>query len=74
MIQNGSLVVLKTASAIYSPCTIVSMGGSNKVEKSSSITITFFAGMKRDQKGKLYADHRTETIPNKEIVSISERT
>jgi hypothetical protein len=68
MIQKSSTVILRTVNAIYSPCKIVALND-------ESITVKFFAGMKKDRKtGKMYEDHQIETIPRNKITSLQERT
>lgn len=68
MIKKGNTVILKTISAIYSPCKIVALNA-------ETVTVTYFAGMKKDRKtGKMYEDHQIETIPRNKITSLQERT
>lgn len=67
MMQEGSVLVLTTDNAIYSPCEVLSVG---KV----GVTITYFAGSKRDRKtGKFTEVRPVVTVPFKEIVKVSER-
>lgn len=67
MIEKDSTAVVRTIDAIYSPCTIIAVSKEN-------ITVTFFAGMKRDRKtGVFVEEHSVETIPRKKIISMSER-
>ena len=67
MIQKNSTIILKTLDAIYSPCKVVALNA-------ESVTVTYFAGMKKDRKtGKMYEDHRTEIIPRNKITSLQER-
>ena len=67
MIDTGSTVILRTKKAIYSPCKITKM---SKVD----VTVTFFKGMTWDKEAQKHVEeHAVETIPRKEIVSISER-
>lgn len=68
MIKRGSTIILRTISAIYSPCKIVALSD-------ESVTVKFFAGMKKDRKtGKMYEDHQIEIIPRNKITSLQERT
>lgn len=68
MIEKGSTVILHTEEAIYSPCKVTAIS-------SESVTITYFAGTKRDRKTGEYQDnHLVETISRKKIVSLLERT
>lgn len=68
MIDKGSLVILRTKDAIYSPCKITS------IDK-TVVGVQFFKGMRWDKEKERYVeDHVIETIPRKEIVCISERT
>jgi hypothetical protein len=65
MIQEGSMAVLRTKKASYKPCKIVKSGGKN-------VTVTFFAGIKKDRAtGEYYEDRPVETIPFREIVSLT---
>lgn len=67
MIDTGSLVILRTKDAIYSPCKITRM---NKQD----VAVTFFKGMRWDKESERYIeDHAIETIPRKRIICISER-
>lgn len=67
MIQKGSVLVLTTDNAIFSPCEVLSVG---KV----GVTITYFAGSKRDrQTGKFNEVRPVVTIPFKDIKKVSER-
>ncbi len=67
MIEKGSLIVLRTQEAIYSPCIIVAISSGN-------VTVSYCAGVKKDRStGRSYAEHKTETILRKKIVSMSER-
>lgn len=67
MIKKGSMVVLRTSDAIYSPCKIVAMSPEN-------VTVTYFAGYKKDKEtGEMYEDRPVETIPRKKMVRMSER-
>lgn len=67
MIGKGSTVILRTVDAIYSPCKVVAMSDDN-------VTVTYFAGMKKDRKtGKYYEDRPVETIARKKILSLQER-
>ncbi len=61
-------VILKTARAIYSPCRIIS-------SNDQQIIVTYFAGMKRDPETKrMVEDHKINTIPRSDIISLQERT
>lgn len=67
MIQRGSTAIVRTKNAIYSPCEIIALN-------TESVTITYFAGMKKDRKtGKMYEDHPIEKISRDKIVSLQER-
>lgn len=67
MIEKGSTVILRTKEAIYAPCKVIAIS-------SESVTITYFAGAKRDRETGEYQDnHPVETIARKKIVSLSER-
>lgn len=67
MIRSGSMAVIKTDEAVYSPCRVISINKDN-------VTVTFFAGFKKDKKtGKIYEDRPVETISRKKILSMSER-
>lgn len=67
MIEKNSTVVLLTKDAIYCTCKIVAVSMEN-------VTITYFAGMKRDRTtGEFHMQHPVETIPRKNIISMSER-
>lgn len=68
MIQKDSIVELRTKDAIYSTCKIVAISDEN-------VTITYFAGMKKDrQTGKMHEVRPVEIIPRKKIISMSERS
>lgn len=67
MINEGSIVVIRTNDAIYSTCKIIAINDNN-------VTVTYFAGMKKDRITKKYCrNHQIETISRKKIVSMSER-
>ena len=67
MIQEGSVLVLTTDNAIFSPCEVLGVG---KV----GVTITYFAGSKRDRKTGEFREVRpVVTIPFKDIKKVSER-
>lgn len=67
MIQKGSIVILRTNEATYSPCEVLALSKEN-------ITITFFAGTRRDRKTGEFQDvHPVETIPIKKVTYLSER-
>jgi len=68
MITEGSTVILRTTDAIYSPCKVVAISSDN-------VTVTYFAGTKRNRETGEYKDeHPVVTIPKKKIVSLEERT
>ena len=68
MIQQGSTAIVQIRNAIYSPCRIVLL-------HTESVVVTYFKGMKKDRKtGKMVEDHRVDTIPRSEIVSLQKRT
>lgn len=68
MIDKGSLVILRTKDAIYSPCKIVNMS-------KQDVAVTFFKGMRWDKEKERYVEDRViEVIPRKNIIRISERT
>jgi len=67
MIDKGSTVVLQTKKAIFSTCEIVD-------RTKTTISVRYFAGMKRDSETKEYYESRpVEMILLKEIIHISER-
>lgn len=67
MIEEGSILVLTTEDAIFSPCKVVGVG-------KASVTITYYAGSKRDRKtGKFHEVRPVVTISFKDIVKVSER-
>jgi len=67
MIQKGSALILTTENAIFSPCEVVNIG-------KTSITITYFAGSKRNrQTGKFNEIRPVVTIPFRDIKEVSER-
>lgn len=67
MIKEGSILILATENAIFSPCKVVSVGN-------TGLTITYYAGSKRDrQTGKFHEVRPVVTIPFKDIVKTSER-
>ncbi len=67
MIKEGSTLVITTDNAIFSPCEVLSVG-------KTGITITYFAGSKRDrQTGKFNEVRPVVTIPFKDIKKVSER-
>lgn len=67
MIKEGSILVLTTENAVFSPCKVVGVG-------KTGVTITYFAGSKRDRKtGKFIEVRPVVTIPFKDIVKASER-
>ena len=67
MIQENSLVELKTNDATYSPCRVVAISKTN-------ITVKYSCGSKRDRStGEFRVDQKTETIPMKNVVSLQER-
>jgi hypothetical protein len=67
MIQPGSTAIVRTKNTIYSPCKVLS-------QNASSVTISYFAGMKKDKKtGEMYEDYRTEIISRDKIISLQER-
>ena len=60
--------IVRTKSAIYSPCQMVS-------QSSDGITVTYFAGMKKDKRtGEMVEDHKVDTISRNEVVSLQKRT
>jgi len=64
-IQVEATLNLRTKKAIFLPCKVVKAG-----EK--SVTVTYCAGMKKDrQTGEWFENHPVETIPAKDIVSVS---
>ena len=68
MIQEDSMVILRTDEAIFSPCEVVSLGKDN-------IVISYFEGTKKDRRtGKFQGSYKTATIPFKKIVKLEERT
>lgn len=67
MIQKDSIVVLRTKEAVFSPCKVITLNEEN-------ITVTYFAGTKRDREtGEFGEVHRVETIPIKKVTYLSER-
>jgi hypothetical protein len=67
MIQEGSMVVLKTDEAIFCPCEVVFLSRDN-------IVVTYFEGMKKDRRtGKVQGSYKTATIPFKKIIKLEER-
>lgn len=67
MIKEGSILILTTEDAIFSPCEVLKVGG-------TSLTITYFAGSKKNRQTKKFSEVRPiVTIPFKNIVKISER-
>lgn len=67
MIEKGSILVLTTENAVFSPCEVVGVG-------KTGVTITYYAGSKRDrQTGKFHEVRPVVTIPFKDIVKMSER-
>jgi len=64
-IQVEATLNLRTKKAIFLPCKVVKAG-----EK--SVTVTYCAGMKKDrQTGEWFENHPVETIPARDIVSVS---
>ena len=67
MIKEGSMLVLTTENAVFSPCEVVGVG-------KTGVTITYYAGSKRDRKtGKFNEVRPIVTIPFKDITKVSER-
>lgn len=67
MIEPGSTIILRTKEAIYATCKILAMNKDN-------IRIAYFTSIQKDRKtGKSCGNNVVETIPLKNIVSMSER-
>ena len=67
MIEKGSILVLTTSNAIFSPCEVVSVG-------KTGVTITYYAGSKRDRQTGIFNEVRpVVTIPFKDITKVEER-
>ncbi len=79
MIATGSMIVLETGTAIYSPCKVIRQDQSMVRNKDTgemeahlnSITVSYMAGMKRNPKTKrMEEDWRQETILRKDITKL----
>jgi hypothetical protein len=67
MIATGSMIILATKEAIYSPCKVLDLNA-------NSVRIQYFAGTKKDRvTGEFKQVHLTETILIKNVTQMSER-
>lgn len=67
MIEVGSKIILKTIDAIYEPCFVIK-------KSPQSITVKYHRGTRKDKKtGEYREDYQVDTIPTRDIVSMSER-
>ena len=65
MIKKGQTVHLETKDAIYSPCKVMEIS-------KMSITVRYFAGMKRDKStGGFFEEYRVETLNMKNVTHLS---
>ncbi len=67
MIKEGSVLILTTEDTVFSPCKVLKVG-------ETGLTITYFAGSKKDRKtGKFHEVRPVVVIPFKNIKKVSER-